>query len=112
MSDKKKEEKYCQENFDLNNKDERNGLIALCVIVGVLVFCIFYYLFSTRKYNRIIKNAKYNNSDALNNCLDRMNIFEVDVIPDKPVKCSCYYRKDETIIGCTNNKNVIPEKIV
>jgi hypothetical protein len=112
MSDKKKEEKYCQENFDLNNKDERNRLIALCVIVGVLVFGIFYYLFSTRKYNRIIKNAKDNYPDVLKTCLDRMNIFEVDKIPEKTLKCSCYYRKDETIIDCTNSKNVIPEKIV
>jgi hypothetical protein len=108
MSDKKKEDKYCQENFDLSNKDDKNGLIAICVIVGVLVLGVCIYVFSTRKSKRIINTAKDIFPDVLKTCNDRMNIFEVDKIPETTLKCSCYYRKNETIIGCTDRKNVIP----
>jgi hypothetical protein len=87
MSDKKKEKKYCQGNFDLSNQD---GGIITGVFIGVIFFTgvfIFYTIGITENIRKTAKNL----FPGLN-CNNNIKLVKTK-IPDKSkfTSCTCYY---------------------
>jgi hypothetical protein len=103
--DKKEEDKYCQENFDLSNKDNRNGLITTVVLFSVLIFGIAIVVYSLRKAENIRKTAKTLFPEL--NC-NNINLVEAkSILPENVTRCTCYYGKNAAIRGCTNHDNFL-----
>jgi hypothetical protein len=120
MSDKKKEEKYCQENF---NSDAEQGGIAIGLAVGIpitalvvayLLYRIWYsYTQKKNNYEKIalnmhnfIKNSNISSSEL--NCNLTIPQPTINNQLPKPLKpCTCYYDTDLNIRGCTNNNNLL-----
>jgi hypothetical protein len=107
--DKKKEEKYCQENFDFNfdfdiKKNFTMFLIILCVLL--LGIAVLYGLLRYNKNQEILENVKQfisNHGETFNNCTENglnMNLH-INKKDDIALPCTCYYYNN-VITGCTD----------
>ena len=119
MSDKKEEEKYCQENF--NSEGDQTGKIAGGVIAGIVIIAAMVYMlwfFYTRKKRNKIKRIKELAQKEYTETCNRMDIAEAkpehqELFSSNPVhrvtskseynSCTCYYDDVyELIMGCTD----------
>jgi hypothetical protein len=121
FSPKKEEEKYCQENFNSDVEQFGKGfgigvikaVINLVIFLGILLIIliakqVYDWFFDSNKIkiNRITESANNLFREELKTCNNKINIVEAN-IPDPTTNCTCYYGKNESIRGCTDNMNTI-----
>ena len=103
MSDKKEEE-YCQENF--NSDVEEGGKafgIGFAAMLGLAI--IIYLAYRTWSYYKDLNKMKeIANSYDTRNC-GNMNVVKTINLPKKLAPCTAYFKNTEELIGMTNTNN-------